>query len=210
MQNAMTGDELRALRKQMNLRQAPLAEALGLTPQFIGMMERNVKAVEPRTAMAVRYLFEHPEDRPSVDVSDIRSYGISELMDSFQESTKLRDGREWGPWRFSADSMTLDYLSREVVVDRDERGKDIIERREVYYVTLRDMVKAKHVLDWIGQIGGKGWGPVALGYFVEALDDIFYLQGTYAHGEGFQNSDAVSDYLRERVANSQQGAEASL
>ncbi len=57
----MSGDELRRLRKSMNLRQPALARAMGLTPQFIGQMERGVSPVEPRTAMAVRYLSEHPE-----------------------------------------------------------------------------------------------------------------------------------------------------
>lgn len=37
--------------------QHELAEALGLTPQFIGMMERGEKAIEPRTVLAVRQIY---------------------------------------------------------------------------------------------------------------------------------------------------------
>ncbi len=59
----MQGDELRSLRKSMNLGQAALAETLGLTPQFISMMETGAKSIERRTALAVLYLVEHPEAR---------------------------------------------------------------------------------------------------------------------------------------------------
>ncbi len=59
----MQGDELRSLRKSMNLGQAALAETLGLTPQFISMMETGAKPIERRTALAVLYLVEHPEAR---------------------------------------------------------------------------------------------------------------------------------------------------
>lgn len=57
----MQGDELKALRKQAGLTQAELAQALGLTQTFIGLMERGEKAIERRTELAVRYLVEHPE-----------------------------------------------------------------------------------------------------------------------------------------------------
>lgn len=57
----MQPNDLKAARKAMGLTQADLAGLLGLTPQFIGMMERGEKAIEPRTVLAVRYLMEHPE-----------------------------------------------------------------------------------------------------------------------------------------------------
>lgn len=60
---AMQGEELRALRKEMDLGQAALGAALGLTQQYIGMMERDQKPIERRTELAVRYLVEHPEAR---------------------------------------------------------------------------------------------------------------------------------------------------
>ncbi|MDE1914728.1 MAG: helix-turn-helix domain-containing protein [Sphingomonadales bacterium] len=52
----MQGSELRVARKALGLTQADLAEALGLSSAFVGMMERDEKAIEKRTEMAVRYL----------------------------------------------------------------------------------------------------------------------------------------------------------
>ncbi len=52
----MQPDELRAARKALGLSQAELGLELGLTGEFIGMMERGVKAIERRTDLAMRYL----------------------------------------------------------------------------------------------------------------------------------------------------------
>jgi DNA-binding transcriptional regulator YiaG len=57
----MQPDELKAIRVQLGLNQGKLAATLGLTGQYVGMMERGQKPIEPRTALAVRYLAEHPE-----------------------------------------------------------------------------------------------------------------------------------------------------
>lgn len=57
----MQPDELRTLRKQLNLTQEELGSALGLSKVFIGLMERGAKGIERRTELAVRYLVEHPE-----------------------------------------------------------------------------------------------------------------------------------------------------
>lgn len=53
----MQPDDLKAARGEMGMTQGNLAEALGLTPQFIGMMERGEKPIERRTALAVRQLY---------------------------------------------------------------------------------------------------------------------------------------------------------
>jgi transcriptional regulator with XRE-family HTH domain len=52
----MQAEQLSALREAMKMTQGELAEALGLTSQFIGMMERGEKPIEKRTGLAVRYL----------------------------------------------------------------------------------------------------------------------------------------------------------
>ncbi len=57
----MQGDELKAIRKELGWTIAEMAEALGLSPTWVGQMERDYKPVERRTALAVRYLREHPE-----------------------------------------------------------------------------------------------------------------------------------------------------
>lgn len=49
--------ELKAARQELGMTQQELAEALGLTPQFIGMMERGEKPIEQRTALAVRQIY---------------------------------------------------------------------------------------------------------------------------------------------------------
>jgi transcriptional regulator with XRE-family HTH domain len=53
----MQGSELKDARKALGMTQAELANALGLSNAFIGMMERGEKAVEKRTELAVRYLY---------------------------------------------------------------------------------------------------------------------------------------------------------
>lgn len=52
----MQGQELRALRKSMGMTQGQLAAALGFSQGFIGEMERDEKAIEPRTVLALRGL----------------------------------------------------------------------------------------------------------------------------------------------------------
>jgi len=92
----MQGEELRALRKGMKLRQAGLAEALGLSATFIGMMERGAAPIERRTALAVlRLADEHhgtpepsPEARPrsSTLVTDVLEVDAAlEAMSSARE-----------------------------------------------------------------------------------------------------------------------------
>lgn len=54
----MRGNEIRELRRNGGMSQAELGRDLGLTPTFVGMMERGVKAVESRTDLAVRYLLD--------------------------------------------------------------------------------------------------------------------------------------------------------
>jgi len=52
----MQGEELRSIRKALGWTQERLAAELGMTKTFIGMMERNDRQIEKRTALAVRYL----------------------------------------------------------------------------------------------------------------------------------------------------------
>ena len=57
----MQPDELRAVRKAAGLSQAELGDAIGLTRVTIGLMERGGAPIEKRTALAVRYVIDHPE-----------------------------------------------------------------------------------------------------------------------------------------------------
>lgn len=51
-----TGQGLKSIRYALGFNQQSMADALGLTATFIGMMERGEKQIEPRTAMAARQL----------------------------------------------------------------------------------------------------------------------------------------------------------
>lgn len=57
----MQPDELKALRTGAGLTQQQLANAIGMTRVSVGLMERGQAPIERRTALAVRYVSEHPE-----------------------------------------------------------------------------------------------------------------------------------------------------
>lgn len=52
----MQADDLKALRRNLGMTQAELAAELGLSMNFVSMMERGEKPIERRTELAVRYL----------------------------------------------------------------------------------------------------------------------------------------------------------
>ena len=52
----MTGDELKAIRMSAEVTQGAFAAGLGLTPQFVGMMERGERPIDRRTELAAIYL----------------------------------------------------------------------------------------------------------------------------------------------------------
>ncbi|USI72733.1 helix-turn-helix domain-containing protein [Sphingomonas morindae] len=57
----MRPEEMKALRKAAGLTQAEFASALGMHRVTISDMERGVAPIETRTALAARYLSDHPE-----------------------------------------------------------------------------------------------------------------------------------------------------
>jgi transcriptional regulator with XRE-family HTH domain len=68
----MNGFELRGLRLSKQMTQAELGEALGLTGQYVGLMERGAKPIELRTELAARYLVERAEPNARVKGLGIR------------------------------------------------------------------------------------------------------------------------------------------
>jgi hypothetical protein len=73
---------------------------------------------------------------------------------------KPKDGQRWGNWRLFANDRVL-----------------IHPKYEVRLNSMRDSAAA---LDWIAQVSMKTWStPADIGYLVEALDDIFSLQGSF-------------------------------
>lgn len=57
----MQGDELRDIRKGLGITLAAMGTALGMSETMIGQMERGQRPIERRTALAARYLAEHPD-----------------------------------------------------------------------------------------------------------------------------------------------------
>lgn len=52
----MQPEELKAIRKALGMKQDAFAEALGLSVNFVSLMEGGKKPIERRTELAVRYL----------------------------------------------------------------------------------------------------------------------------------------------------------
>ncbi|SCW77876.1 Helix-turn-helix [Sphingobium faniae] len=57
----MQPDELKALRRDADMTQDQLAEAIGVSRVLIGQMERGQAPIEKRTALAVRYIVERAQ-----------------------------------------------------------------------------------------------------------------------------------------------------
>ena len=53
---AMNGKQLKQARKRLGLSQSRLGEAIGMTREMIGLMERGEKQIERRTELAIRCL----------------------------------------------------------------------------------------------------------------------------------------------------------
>jgi len=68
----MDAEEFRKLRMKVQMTQAEFGEALGLTGQFIGMMERGQNPIELRTALAARYLVDHAQPNGRVAAFALR------------------------------------------------------------------------------------------------------------------------------------------
>jgi transcriptional regulator with XRE-family HTH domain len=69
----MTGDELRAMRTRKRWTQSQLATHLKVTPQYVGMMERGEKEIQPHVEEAVRAALGDP-DNPDLYVPDGKLY----------------------------------------------------------------------------------------------------------------------------------------
>jgi len=92
------------------------------------------------------------------------------------------DGDWWGPWRYNAKTLVLEYY--------DEDGKF------GYEVDLERSNSSAEVLDWIFQLDTKNWcGYECLGQLVQALGDLLDPQSNICAG-GKDKSFNVSNYLR--------------
>lgn len=93
-----------------------------------------------------------------------------------------KDGRKWGNWTLNAKYRTLDY------------------KEDQYSIRLESMTSSAPVLDWIAQLSEKTWASREdIGYLVEALDDIFGLQGAFCGDEKDKRLNAKA-FLAERYS----------
>jgi hypothetical protein len=95
------------------------------------------------------------------------------------------DGDWWGPWRYNADTLELEYYD-----DDGEYG---------YGVDLQRCNSSAEVLDWIFQLDTKVWcGYECLGQLVQALGDLLDPQGNICSGGEDQPFDAVAHLRRKQ------------
>jgi len=119
----MQGSELKAIRVALGMTQAMLAEELGLTTTFIGLMERDAKPIERRTELAMRYLDSQAAGEAIGGVNPPATQGESdpevivvELGDKAEAIAAYRGikkSREDFPNRSKADHVIVTLLQRE-------------------------------------------------------------------------------------------------
>lgn len=91
------------------------------------------------------------------------------------------DGDWWGPWRYDASRLVLEYY--------DEDGKF------GYEVDLERCNNSTEVLDWIFQLNDKAWcGHECVGHFVEAICDLLEPIRSLGIGKSLD----VGTYLRRK------------
>ncbi len=61
-------NELRAMRKGLQLTQQQLADAIGVSRALVNHMEAGRAPITLTTSLAVRFVVNHPEARPSIIV----------------------------------------------------------------------------------------------------------------------------------------------
>ena len=99
-----------------------------------------------------------------------------------EEVPSPADGHWWGPWRYNADTLALEYY--------DEDGK------YRYGVDLQRCNSSAEVLDWIFQLADKVWcGYECTGHLVQAIRDL--LNRDFCSGGQDRPFDAAS-YLRRK------------
>ncbi len=75
----MNGDEARGLRRETGMSQADFANAIGLSRETIGRMERGSEDIDRRTELAMRYVAEKgPFERRSL--RDLHQ-GVADILD---------------------------------------------------------------------------------------------------------------------------------
>ena len=120
--------------------------------------------------------------RAKVDVifSKYQTGGDEIVWQIPEEISPPADGDWWGPWRYNAKTLEIEYY--------DEEGK------YKYGVDLQRCNSCAEVLDWIFQLNDKRWcGYECTGHLVQAIRDL--LNRNFCSGGQDRPFDAVA-YLR--------------
>lgn len=75
----MKGDEARDLRQQAGMSQADFAQAIGLSRETVGRMERGSEDIDRRTELAMRYIAEKGPVEPR-SLRDLHQ-GVADILD---------------------------------------------------------------------------------------------------------------------------------
>jgi transcriptional regulator with XRE-family HTH domain len=113
MFDIMTGNEVRAIRSALGLTQAELAERIGISRTFVGLMERGQKLVSKRTAAAIRAATPRAGDRvPTEADPQLRRLETALISQGVEFEQQFHsDGEEF--------DFFLPQLSLAIVVDHD-------------------------------------------------------------------------------------------
>ena len=102
-----------------------------------------------------------------------------------EEIAPPADGNWWGPWRYNANVLELEYY--------DEDGN------YRYGVDLERCNSSAEVLDWIFQVNTKNWcGYECIGQLVQALGDLLHPQQNICSGGRNRRFDA-GKYLKRNL-----------
>jgi transcriptional regulator with XRE-family HTH domain len=112
---AMQGDELRRLRKASGLTQAQFGEAIGVTGQYLGLLERGDRPIEDRVARAAYHAAEPIGHYADLPIPPALGERANALLDEF---AKLFDGET------SAVSGVVRLRTGELMVGMRRKGRE--------------------------------------------------------------------------------------
>lgn len=151
----MTGEDVRTLRRQAGLSQIEFAEAIGLSRETIGRMERGSEDIDRRTELAMRYVAEKGPLEPRT-LREVHQ-NVAEILDeaavrgrvSIDSSRRLRGiPSEWAAAGGSAAGTAL-VISAQGTVGMLSSMGDKDPHRDRAFADLRQLKAAwRAVAEW--------------------------------------------------------------
>lgn len=147
----LNGIEMKALRQRAGLSQAALAQAIGMSRESIGRMERSTDVLERRTELALRYITEkglpgEPSlERVHQDVAELLDDASIRSNPSSERSMRLKQFmQEWVSAGGSEIGRQMLYRAQGVVGLINVTSPD----DPLWPRTLADLIQLKN--DWAG------------------------------------------------------------